>query len=189
LLNPPRMQLADFETELLPHAPMLRRLGRRLAGQDADDLVQETFVRALAARHRYQPGSNARAWLCRILCNLAVSEQRRRRRDDRLRARVVAFSPEPEPAPPPPIDAPLDDGAVRIALAALAPAERRILELADVDELSYREIARALDCPIGTVMSRLHRARRRLRQHEALRPLLSRRPARPARTATRRAAA
>jgi len=57
----------------------------------------------------------------------------------------------------------IDEGTLVRALSALAPAERRMIELADVDELSYREIARALDCPIGTVMSRLHRARRRLR--------------------------
>lgn len=184
------MELADFSTELLPHAPLLRRLGLRLAGQDAEDLVQETFVRALAARHRYRAGSNARAWLCRILCNLAVSEQRRRRRDERLRARVIAFAPEPEPAAPAPVEQPIDDAALRAALDALAPAERRILELADVDELSYREIARALDCPIGTVMSRLHRARSRLRQQAAPRPSPRREAAaRPARTATRRATA
>ena len=175
------MELTAFVTELMPHAPMLRRLGRRLAGDEGEDLVQETFVRAWAARHRYCPGTNGRAWLCRILCNLAVTEQRRRARDERLRARVIALAPPPDPPAP---EAPaLDDTALRAALAALAPAERRILELADIDDLSYREIARALDCPIGTVMSRLHRARRHLRQ-QAAPPA-----ARPARTATRRAVA
>lgn len=182
------MELYDFAAELMPHAPLLLRLGRRFVGHDAEDLVQETLVRALAARHRYRAGSNARAWLCRILCNLAITEQRRRRREERLRARVLAMTPPSEPAAAP---APtVDDAAVRAALAALAPAERRILVLADVDELSYREIARALDCPIGTVMSRLHRARHRLRQHAALRaaaPAPSSR--RRARTATRRATA
>jgi RNA polymerase sigma-70 factor, ECF subfamily len=180
------MELADFATELLPHAPLLQRLARRLAASDADDLVQETFARALAARHRYQTGSNGRAWLCRILSNLAVSERRRRSRDERLRVRVLAFAPplvETEPEPPP-----IDDSALAAALAQLQPAERHILELADVDELSYREISRALECPIGTVMSRLHRARRRLRQHAA--PLTAPAPSpRPARTANRRAAA
>jgi RNA polymerase sigma-70 factor (ECF subfamily) len=172
------MELTEFATELLPHAPMLRRLARRVGGGDADDLVQETFARALAARHRYQPGSNGRAWLCRILCNLAISEGRRRTRDERLRARVVALSPElpaSEPEPPP-----IDDGALAAALAQLQPAERRILVLADVDELSYREISNTLGCPIGTVMSRLHRARRHLRQHAA---------PHPAQTETRRVAA
>jgi RNA polymerase sigma-70 factor (ECF subfamily) len=173
------MELHEFATEFLPHAPMLRRLARRMGGAEADDLVQETFVRALAARHRYQRGSNGRAWLCRILCNLAISEGRRRVRDERLRTRVMAMTPPPPTNEP---EAPrLADGALAAAMAQLQPAERRILELADVDELSYREIADALRCPIGTVMSRLHRARRHLRQHAA--------PRLPAQTETRRAAA
>ncbi|MDB4968349.1 MAG: polymerase sigma-70 factor, subfamily [Myxococcales bacterium] len=178
------MELNDFASELLPHTPLLLRLARRVGACDADDLVQETFLRALVARHRYQTGSNGRAWLCRILCNLAISDRRRRARDERMRARVLATTPEPEtPEPPPRIDEP----ALRAALAQLDPAERRILELADVDDLSYREIARALDCPIGTVMSRLHRARRRLRQHAV--PARQPAPAHPARTANRRVAA
>ncbi|HXU69133.1 MAG TPA: sigma-70 family RNA polymerase sigma factor [Polyangia bacterium] len=173
------MELHEFIAELYPHARLLSRLARRWAGADADDLVQETFARAIAARHRYQPGSNGRAWLCRILCNLAISERRRRMRDERLRARVMTLVPaEPPREPEPP---PLDEGDLAAALAALAPAERRILELAEIEELSYREIARALDCPVGTVMSRLHRARRHLRQAAQARL--------PEQTATLRAAA
>lgn len=173
------MDVEQFCTELLPHTPLLVRLARRWAKGDADDLVQETFARAFAARHRYQPGSNGRAWLCRILANLVVSEQRRRMRDDRLRARVLAVAATAPPCEP---ETPaLDEAALVTALQRLPPSERRIVELADVEELSYREIARALGCPIGTVMSRLHRARRRLRQ-AALTPL-------PGQTATLRAAA
>jgi RNA polymerase sigma-70 factor (ECF subfamily) len=156
------MELHEFTAELYPHAHLLQRLARRWGGADADDLVQETFARALAARHRYEVGSNGRAWLCRILCNLAISERRRHARDERLRARVLAMSPVAPPREPEP--PPLDEAELKGALAALQPAERRILELAEIEELSYREIARALDCPVGTVMSRLHRARRRLRQ-------------------------
>jgi RNA polymerase sigma-70 factor (ECF subfamily) len=156
------MELHEFATELYPHAPLLQRLARRWGGAEADDLVQETFARALAARHRYQVGSNGRAWLCRILCNLAVSERRRRARDERLRTRVMALVPaEPPREPEPP---PLDEADLAAALASLAPTERRILELAELEELSYREIARTLECPLGTVMSRLHRARRHLRR-------------------------
>lgn len=155
------MELQQFADELYPHVGLLQRLARRWAGADADDLVQETFARAIAARHRYQSGSNGRAWLCRILCNLAISERRRRARDERLRSRVIALSPEPEQREPEPHA--LDDADLAGVLASLHPSERRILELAEIEELSYREIARALDCPVGTVMSRLHRARRRLR--------------------------
>jgi RNA polymerase sigma-70 factor (ECF subfamily) len=154
------MELSEFEAELMPHAPALARLARRLRRTDADDLVQETFARALAARHRYTPGSNGRAWLMRILCNLAISDQRRRARDERLRARLYARDPEPVTVEP---RDPVDEQVALRALEALAPAERRLIELADIDELSYREIALTLECPIGTVMSRLHRARRRLR--------------------------
>ncbi|MGZ3428042.1 MAG: RNA polymerase sigma factor [Polyangia bacterium] len=159
------MELHEFAAELYPHAHLLQRLARRWGGGDADDLVQETFLRALAARHRYEVGSNGRAWLCRILCNLAISERRRRARDERLRARVIAMSPVAPPREPEP--PPLDEAQLAAALAALQPAERRILELAEIQEMSYREIARALGCPVGTVMSRLHRARRRLRQAAA----------------------
>ena len=155
------MHINEFEAELVPHAGALLRLARRLSRTDADDLVQETYMRALAARHRYTPGTNGRAWLMRILCNLAISEQRRRARDERMRTRVLAR--EVEPVVEPPAEAVVDDAALGRALSALAPAERRLIELADVDELSYREIAATLACPIGTVMSRLHRARRRLR--------------------------
>jgi RNA polymerase sigma-70 factor, ECF subfamily len=172
------MELHEFVAELYPHAHLLTRLARRWAGPDADDLVQETFARAIAARHRYQSGSNGRAWLCRILCNLAISERRRRARDERLRTRVMALVPAPASEPEPP---PLDDADLVAALASLAPTERRILELAEIEELSYREIASTLACPVGTVMSRLHRARRRLRQAAQARL--------PARTANLRAAA
>jgi RNA polymerase sigma-70 factor (ECF subfamily) len=179
------MELHDFASEFLPHAPLLRHLARRFSGSEPDDLVQETFARAFAARHRYRPGSNGRAWLCRILHNLAVSDQRRRSRDERLRARVRASDvPAEVGAPEPP---PVDEATLHAAFARLAAPERRILELAEIDELSYREIARTLDCPLGTVMSRLHRARRRLRREVA--PSVAARSPRRARTANRRVAA
>ncbi len=155
------MDVTEFSIELLPHTPLLLRLARRWGGADADDLVQETFARAFAARHRYRRGSNGRAWLCRILANLAISARRRQSRDERLRARVLAQAAAVAPVEAAPA---VDETVLLAVLARLDPAERRIVELADVDELSYREIARALGCPIGTVMSRLHRARRRLRQ-------------------------
>jgi RNA polymerase sigma-70 factor, ECF subfamily len=177
------MEVTEFEAELYPHAGALLRLARRLSRYDADDLVQETYLRALAARHRYTPGTNGRAWLMRILCNLAVSDQRRRARDERLRARVIASSVEPETVEPPVAD-PVDDATLTRAWAQLVPAERRLIELADVDELSYKEIAETLACPIGTVMSRLHRARRRLRHAAGAAPL---RPS--AQTENRRVAA
>jgi RNA polymerase sigma-70 factor (ECF subfamily) len=181
------MHIHEFEAELIPHAGALLRLARRLSRHDADDLVQETYVRAWTARHRYTPGTNGRAWLMRILCNLAVSEQRRRVRDERMRSRVLARAVEPTVDPPD--DAIVDDAALARALGALAPAERRLIELADVDELSYREIAATLACPIGTVMSRLHRARRRLRTAAGAEAAAAAPPPSPVQTESRRVAA
>ena len=144
----------DFSIEVMPHLPALAGFARRFG--DVDDLVQETYLHAFAARHQFRRGSNARAWLCRILVNIAMSEHRRRGRTHRLVERLKAL---------PALDS--DDAertrAVRQAMDRLGARDRRILELSDVEGLSYRELARALDVPIGTVMSRLHRARRRLR--------------------------
>jgi RNA polymerase sigma-70 factor (ECF subfamily) len=150
-----------FARELLPHRDALRRTARRLGRQDAEDLVQETYLRALVAERCYQPGSNAGAWLHRILVNTAVSEHRRSARDRRLRA---SFAAEPRTAawvPTEPVPG-LDE--LPDALSALAPHERRVIELADLGGLRYRDVARTLGCPIGTVMSRLYRARRSLRR-------------------------
>jgi RNA polymerase sigma-70 factor (ECF subfamily) len=145
-----------FLDEILPHRPLLSASARRL-GVDPDDLVQETYLRALSARSAYRAGSNARAWLFRILLNTARSEHRRMRRDRRLEARLAQDLDESEPMPG------LSDLVeVRRALARLSPLDREVLELADVEGRRYREVADLLGCPVGTVMSRLHRARRRL---------------------------
>lgn len=147
-----------FVTEVMPHLVALRAAARRL-GADHEDLLQETYLRALAARHTYRPGSNARGWLYRILVNVSMSEHRRRARERRLEARL---SHEPRPRAASPERAP-DVEALHAALATLGPHDREVIELADLEGLRYREIARTLGCPVGTVMSRLHRARRRLR--------------------------
>jgi RNA polymerase sigma-70 factor (ECF subfamily) len=163
------LALEGFVAEVLPHEAALRRLARRLGG-DGDDLVQETWLRALTARHSYRPGSNARGWLCRILVNVAISEQRRQARDRRLQARVLAQPQLRMVTAPEPLPLTVERGDLRAALSLLPASERRVIELADLDGLRYRDIARALDCPIGTVMSRLHRARRRLRKRVAAAP-------------------
>jgi RNA polymerase sigma-70 factor, ECF subfamily len=150
-----------FFAEVLPHRESLRRTARRLRLRDADDLVQETYLRALAARHHYRSGSNAGAWLHRIMVNAALSEHRRSARERRMAARYAC---EPLPAdesssePMPGLEL-LDD-----ALAELPAHERTVVELTELRGLRYREAARELNCPIGTVMSRLHRARAHLRK-------------------------
>ena len=179
-----------FVEEALPCLPEILRAARRFAGARgdvADDLVQETFLRALAAADRYQPGTNARAWLHAILKNAARSSYRRERRDSQLRER---YAREPTVAREAP--APTDRTTVsRRARAAVVggrgggratgvttlrgsglgdlvvelPREFRVVvELVDLQGLSYREAAARVGCPVGTIMSRLHRGRRRLRR-------------------------
>jgi RNA polymerase sigma-70 factor (ECF subfamily) len=152
-----------FLAEVLPHRESLRRTARRLHLVDADDLVQETYLRALTARGRYRSGSNAGAWLHRILVNAALSQHRKRTRERRLSERLFAepVAPVEEQSssePMPGLDA-LGD-----ALAELPAHERTVVELTELRGLRYRDAARELNCPIGTVMSRLHRARAHLRK-------------------------
>ena len=150
-----------------PYATALRMTRKP---SDAEDLVQETMLRAFKAWHRFEPGSNCRAWLFRILTNSFINNYRRRRRHNRFAnenpedaiaavygdTRVKAADPEEELL----ADA-LGDEVVA-ALATLGDDYRRVVELADLRGVRYRDIADRLDVPIGTVMSRLFRARRQL---------------------------
>ena len=169
------LMTTSFETEALPLLPELRSAARRFAGSRrdmADDLFQETWLRAIANSHRYRPGTNARAWMYAILANAARSAFRRERRDVRLqerygRERAVSDEPSrstiaparPESSSPRRALSP----SVMLMLEALPESYRRVVELVDLEGLSYREVAQRLDCPVGTVMSRLHRGRRQLR--------------------------
>lgn len=163
-----------FCQETLPLLRELRRTARRYVGERgdlADDLVQETWLRAYAARHRFQPGSNARAWMHAILLNAARTNYRREGRERRLAERYAAdptacrwIAPPPTlPAAREAVPAAAAGPSLRERVAALPESYRRAIELVDLQGLGYREAARRLGCPIGTVMSRLHRGRRRLR--------------------------
>ena len=168
------LTLAPFCAEALPLLPEIRSAARRFAGARADvadDLVQETFMRALAAQNRYQPGTNARAWLYAILFNAARTSFRRQKRDRRLEER---YAREPQPTQPAPGDThgatnacgerqPLSEPLLSI-LASLPPAYRTVVEQVDIEGLRYREVAERMRLPVGTVMSRLHRGRRKLRE-------------------------
>lgn len=128
---------------------------------EAEDMAQETFVKAWLALPRYRPEAGTwRAWLCRIALNQAIDAHRRDRPrlalDERLADRALGPAEQAERA--------LQGQAVRRALAQLPPASRAALILSEYQGLSYAEIATALDIPLGTVMSRLHYARTRLRQ-------------------------
>jgi RNA polymerase sigma-70 factor (ECF subfamily) len=154
-----------FEAEVLPHVRSLFGAAYRMTGNahDAEDLVQETFLRAHRAFDRFEPGTNARAWLHTILQRVRTDAYRRMQR----RPATVELVGE-GPATAPPQDA-LASGREELerALRGLPEAFRDAVILRDVQELSYAEIALALGVPVGTVMSRIHRGRALLR--EALR--------------------
>lgn len=126
---------------------------------DAEDLVQETFLRAYRGFHRFEPGTNIRAWLFTILHRARTDAFRRAGRSPQTVEMV-----DDGPAVPAPQEA-LASGAEDIerALATLPEVFRVAVVLRDVEELSYDEIAGVLDIPIGTVMSRIHRGRALLR--------------------------
>ena len=159
-----------FEAELLPQLRPLFGAAYRMTGNahDAEDLVQETFLRAYRAIDRFEPGSNARAWLLTILQRVRTDAFRRRQR----RPKTVELTEEtPQVAAPPPQDA-LASGYEDLerALAALPEPFRTAVVLRDVSDLSYAEIAAALSVPVGTVMSRIHRGRALLREALTRRP-------------------
>ena len=156
-----------FEAEALPHADRLFRLAMWFEGDrsEAEDLVQETMMQALRSFHRFQPGTNCRAWLTTILQNLRKNRRRARSRsplvedpDDRI-AEAVPFVP--------PVPQQLTDEEVLGALKRIPAAFQEVVVLSDVEDLTYREIADALEIPLGTVMSRLHRGRALLRSELA----------------------
>lgn len=145
---------------IAPHIPRLRRYARALAGDQhaADDLVQDTVERAINKRHLWRPGSDLRAWLFAIMHNVFVNQLRARQ------AHPEAPIDEDElPAAPSAQGARLEIRDLETALALLPTEQREIVLLVGLEQLSYAEVAKALDIPIGTVMSRLFRGRERLR--------------------------
>ena len=166
-MSEPPHAATEFARTALIHVPDVFRLARRLSGDPeiAADLTQETFLQAWRSFTRFEPGTNCRAWLYRILVNVWSHERRRRTREPIL-FDSEAVNPETSLYDPPVPDT-LTAAQVLDALERLPVAQRSIVILADVEELSYREIAEVLEIPIGTVMSRLSRARRALRQELA----------------------
>jgi RNA polymerase sigma-70 factor (ECF subfamily) len=150
------------------HAPHIHRyLARRAGRQVADDLVAETFLTAFAKRNRYDLGySDARPWLYGIATNLVGQHGRDEARQYRIRQRAVAEPEVPDHADR--VAAGVTAQAMRAlldaALAALPAGDRDVLLLIAWEQLTYQEVSRALAIPAGTVRSRLHRARTKVRQ-------------------------
>jgi RNA polymerase sigma-70 factor, ECF subfamily len=151
----------DFEHALRPLLANLRAAALRLTRNraDADDLLQEAVLRAWRFWDHYEPDTNLRAWLHRILRNAFVNRYRRGRRERDVLAEVrVVGAQRATGIEPAAMRASLSD-EVAHGLDTLPSDFRAVLWAVDVDELSYREAAERLGCPVGTVMSRLHRAR------------------------------
>jgi len=155
---------AAFADEALPHLDLLYRVALRLTGNPAaaEDLVQDTMLKAIRGWHSFRPGSNARAWLVTILRNQFINGWRKTSRGptqvdlDAIPELSDTAVPDPEGAFFADL---LDDDIVR-ALADLPDDFRDVVVLSDLEGLPYAEVAEALDIPVGTVKSRLFRARR-----------------------------
>jgi len=158
-ITPP---LPDFETEAMPHIHDLFRSAVRLLLDEskAADAVQETYLVAWKTFERYQRGTNCRAWLFGILFNVVRHE---RRKWFKWIMKASEDLTELEVAAPPPLPAVITDQAILNALDRLPVQFREVLLLVDVEEFSYKEAGEILSVPIGTIMSRVSRARTLLR--------------------------
>jgi RNA polymerase sigma-70 factor (ECF subfamily) len=165
-----KARAAAFEAEALASVDSLYRTAMRLTRNpaDAEDLVQDTYLKAFRASDRFEPGTNLRAWLFTILHNTA-----RNRARDRARETVTVDSETVERAVDAPASGPIETPETLLLRDTLTPelqtaidelpdAFRQAVWLRDVEEFSYAEIAEMLDIPVGTVMSRISRGRRML---------------------------
>jgi RNA polymerase sigma-70 factor (ECF subfamily) len=170
-----------FEEEALELSDQVYRVARRLVGsrEEAEDLVQQTYERAFRAWQQYTPGTNLRAWLLRILTNLNIDRGRRVQRtpqttsldaneqgDYFLYNKLSSQAPDENPDEERVLERLSQDNVVD-ALADVPHDFRDVIVLVDIGEFSYADAAQILDIPIGTVMSRLHRGRRILKQNLA----------------------
>lgn len=171
-MNEPGDRSAQFEAEALVHLDRLHGLALRLTGGDgprAEDLVQETVLKAWRAWDRFEPGTDARAWLSTILRNTFINDFRRRRRRpdpvafDEIADRAV-FAEVAEDDPEGGFFDRLVDDEVVAAIDALPDDFRVAVVLSDLEGLSYEEVSEAMGIPVGTVKSRLYRGRRRLQR-------------------------
>jgi RNA polymerase sigma-70 factor (ECF subfamily) len=151
------IEISSFEAELLAAVPFMRAFGRTLTGdpEQAEDLAQETLLQAWRCREQFRPGTNLRAWLSTILRNRFYSGQRRRKwraeYDQEIIERTLVAPDDPQ------ANVELDD--VRRGLSMLPDFQREALILVGAGGLSYEEAAHIMDCPVGTVKSRVRRAR------------------------------
>ena len=159
--SPRDLKVEDFESEALPYLNELYRTAARLTGSrtEAQDIVQNVFLQAWRSFHRFELGTNCRAWLFKMLLN-EIRHHRRRlgsakvADNDGVLNEAVFEEPVPQA---------LTNEEVIAALDTLPSEFREVVLLADVEDFAYRQIAEILNIPVGTVMSRLSRGRRHLR--------------------------
>ena len=167
-----------FEEEALELADQVYRVARRLVGsrEEAEDLVQETYARAFRSWQSFTPGTNLRAWLLRILTNLNTDRGRRVQRtpdtqpleeSDYYLANKMAASAGEQVLDQDQVVEQLSQDSIVRALSSLPHDFRDVVVLVDLGDFSYADAAQILDVPMGTVMSRLHRGRRLLKQQLA----------------------
>ena len=157
------IKLNDFEAAALPHLNDLIRAAHHTLGsrQEAEDVVQETYLQAWKSFHRFELGTNCRAWLFKILFHVLHHHRRKlykvtwvtETEDEPLEEMLIYAAPIPQH---------LRDEDILAALQRIPPHYREVILLADVEEFSYQEISDTLRIPLGTVMSRLNRGRKLL---------------------------
>lgn len=165
-------QHEEFESIAVPHMDALYSYGLNLTGNrdDAADLLQETYLKAFRFFHSFQRGTNCKAWLFQIMKNSFINRYRKQNREptkvsydaveeyfETIRSEEISLNDLEKTL----FDNNLGD-EVSNALKTLPDIFREVIILSDIEELTYEEIAQILDCPIGTVRSRLHRARKAL---------------------------
>ncbi len=167
---------AEFEALVMPHLEPLYGTAVRMTRnpQEADDLLQDTCLKAYRFLDKFQRGTNFKAWIFKILTNVFINRYRKLQRDREVRgevekdghyAHILAQGPAQDALRPEEmiLDRLMSDD-IREALEKLPPDFRMAIILSDVEEFSYKEIAEIMDCPVGTVMSRLYRARRQMQR-------------------------
>ncbi|HKX33606.1 MAG TPA: sigma-70 family RNA polymerase sigma factor [Blastocatellia bacterium] len=158
-----RQTISDFEAAAMPQMDDLYRTARRILGSqtEAEDVVQETYLQAWKSFHRFEPGTNIRAWMFKIMFHVIDHHRRKAfrlvtlREDEEFRLDQLTYEPS--------IPQEIRDEDMLAALDLVPEHYRAVILLVDVQEFSYKEVADALGVPIGTVMSRLNRGRKMLR--------------------------
>ena len=167
----PDQKRRTFETEALPYLDAVYRVALRLAGEEtqAEDLVQETMLKAYRSWHQYRPGTNLRAWLLTILRHTFINQYRKTKRagpqvDISAIEGHTVFGEVQDVDPEGSFFERIVDDEVLRAIDALPDEFRETLVLSDVEGLAYAEIAEITEVPVGTVKSRLFRARKALQR-------------------------